>query len=127
MRKIKFRVWNPHSKDMSNKYHAIRCNGVLMSACSNEVYLETDLEVTKDVVMQFTGLLDKNGKEIYEGDIVESYNSSFLEKEDSLEKVKTKTVIEWENSINHISFGLGFTAHDIEIIGNIYENSDLIK
>ena len=72
-------------------------------------------------IMQFTGLLDKNGKEIYEGDIVRSILPG------SPELVKD-FVIEWE--VDKTSGTVGFTVllreEDREVIGNIYENPELL-
>lgn len=68
------------------------------------------------VVQQFTGKLDKNNKKIFEGDIVvveKIYQGD----------VKFKRLIVWNIS----SCGLGMIGQDkIEIIGNIFENKDLL-
>jgi uncharacterized phage protein (TIGR01671 family) len=79
------------------------------------------------VVMQFTGLLDKNGKEIYEGDIlkINLYNDEW--------KTKVRTYLgrliidvqgyDWNTTA--LSF-LDDEA-ETEVIGNIYENPELLK
>jgi uncharacterized phage protein (TIGR01671 family) len=90
--------------------------------------------------MQYTGLKDKNGKEIYEGDILR-YNYHQDEKNDIADidflgevvydtgKISTG----WENDeINYVGFllkgGEPFpSVADIEVIGNIYENPELLK
>lgn len=72
------------------------------------------------VVLQFTGLLDKNGNEIYEGDITNS-----IEWED-----KPREVIFWEGCFCHKredGNGHIFNPKKVEIIGNVWENPELIK
>lgn len=73
--------------------------------------------------IQFTGLLDKNGKEIYEGDIVLWQNSDG-------EKVKDKVVFyEGAFRMRNMSFTLyDYTDSNIfEVIGNIYNNPELLE
>lgn len=73
------------------------------------------------ILMQYTGLKDKNGKEIYEGDII-------------LRNQKSKYVIEWNKGAFHAEpinggYGIilsGLAKGECEIVGNIYENPALI-
>ena len=81
--------------------------------------------IKKETVGQFTGLLDKSGKEIYEGDVVQ------LETTHAFDETSTLGVIKYDNSV--VSFVLkagGPTrideTQDLEVIGNIYENPDLL-
>ena len=76
-------------------------------------------------LMQYTGIKDKNGKEIYEGDIVRC-NSGFYE--------GGVGVITYVSADNEPGFFIVFANYEtevdfnnIEVIGNIYENPELIK
>ena len=78
-------------------------------------------------VMQFTGLLDKNGKEIYEGDVVKDEYSTreiVFHMPDGVNNIYgfTQREISYDGWI-----GLNRVENDFEIIGNIYENSDLLS
>ncbi len=68
-------------------------------------------------LMQFTGLHDKNGKEIWEGDI---YNSP--------RRPGKNMIVEWHNyGSNDYELAAGwYIPRQSEVIGNIYENSDLL-
>lgn len=86
---------------------------------------------------EFTGLFDKNGVEIYEGDIIENDNGIYLEiywdknssgfKQRTCSKINVKKQgYEWsENSEDRTDVSLEFNFK--KVIGNIYENKSLLK
>lgn len=83
-------------------------------------------------VMQFTGLLDKAGVEIYEGDIVYIENATKDAKSDI---VQASGVITWDyegadynicNSKGGFLLAFGLTGSKYEVTGNIYENPSLL-
>jgi uncharacterized phage protein (TIGR01671 family) len=80
-------------------------------------YLRTPENVE---LMQYTGLKDKNGKEIYEGDLLS--NSEFIG-----QIVWDIGGFDWVKS-NGVEYFIGnLKTTDIEVVGNIYENPDLLK
>lgn len=87
----------------------------------------------KSVFMQYTGLKDKNGKEIYEGDILQWYNI-LGKKTNLLTIVYFDTVLAQfaEKYVNGTELGgsigyVGIEGEKVKVIGNIYENPNLIK
>ena len=104
---------------------------------------ELDLEVDKDTVGQFTGLLDKNGKEIYEGDILRGdeypYNCDGIDNyfveivwADNVCGFYRITHKKPNSTVSGISHGnwSELDEEDIksfEVIGNIHDNPELLK
>lgn len=76
--------------------------------------------IVKD--LQFTGLHDKNGKEIYEGDILKAVFTDGVSDVDDLQVVTFK-----DGCFMDGDMGLWETYTDSEIIGNIYENPELFN
>jgi len=112
---LKFRCWENSENRMilwDDIYkHIERTGGAVWFYFSNE-----DQEM---IMMQFTGIIDKNGKEIYEGDIIQ-YTQHYFNTEMINTKIK---VVKWNmDRWNIFSTNAGET--DIEVIGNIYENPE---
>lgn len=115
---IKFRVWNGEQM-VSPDY---------IDRKGTAWWKEHSIPTTSDDIMQFSGLLDKNGKEIYEGDIIKYYQP--------YSKTTHTHLVKWDEKF--AGFGLFENGNewckesdwvkiqDIEIIGNAFETPEIL-
>jgi len=125
MREIKFRIWNKNENKMFEDVSLF--NDDFTDMLNEHMrYLQTN----KCIFMQYTGEKDKNGKEIYEGDILRQFREDNCfgeyESEEFIEIVKIPVYTEFSN------WGSGgpdgdYPILEMEVIGNIYENEELLK
>lgn len=122
-REIKFRAWNGKKKFMDSAWLIDWEHGKVCHSTHNQS------ELDDCVLMQFTGLKDKNGKEVYEGDVAIAWS----------EGQKAICEIKWGQGrvgfflyrSPHIIWnlsggGFDYTFEMIEVIGNKYENPELL-
>ena len=125
-REIKFRAWNSMAKKILHFGNPIGIMdnedryGTFFESLEGKMYCGGNYEL-----MQYTGLKDKNGKEIYEGDIVSVMDliGPTTELVDS---------VTFENGAFRLTRVRDFTLDEcviehIEVIGNIYENPELLE
>jgi uncharacterized phage protein (TIGR01671 family) len=114
MRPIKFRFWSEVSKEI------VPPSSILVLDSTDGQVLDSKADDYVNLLpMQFTGLNDKNGKEIYGGDIVKEDNFFIRE-------------VHWRNdlgcwNIGRYRDGEVFESFSFEIVGNIYENPELLN
>ena len=82
-------------------------------------------KVIPETVGQYTGLTDKNGRKIFEGDIVRCYYSDISPFTDEIEPYAEEVLIDDIRRSQVI--GWIDCADELEIIGNIYDNPELLK
>lgn len=119
-REIKFRAWNPNSKRMY--IIDVLALWEVTWSCSSENWMSIAYQPHIEV-MQFTWLLDKNGKEIYEGDIVSVEFSNW-----NIDKwiIEYESWTYWINYFTNSSEELRLEYEYSQIIWNIYENPELL-
>lgn len=135
----RFRAWDKIHKTMYDADDIIAINFEDKSICVQTIYFEQGLPDSRDsdyydfddvVLMQQTGLRDKNGKEIFEGDILRVTNlSSWLEvvsfNEDKAMFISKEIKREVEETPLYDLFNTDI--FEIETIGNIYTNPKLAE
>lgn len=128
MREFKFRVWDKKFNMM------LGFKSVYINFDEGKIEVTTDTlryeevytdEIEDFVLMQYTNLKDKNGKEIYEGDILKvklDDGEANLYVKYTNGEYRVVNEGKWEDSLyTYMYFG------DVEVVGNIYENKDLLR
>ena len=127
MREILFRGKDPESGEWHYGYYIKRNDGDRGALILEDYYLESYEIVKPETIGQYTGLTDKNGAKIFDGDILEG------DLEDRLDPgAKWRSIVVW-GTFGWMCKGrqtLPMDEFDIlegEVIGNIYDNPELVK
>lgn len=144
MREIKFRAWDKDETQWLNiKHFGFDDKELWYVQAIDENEKDIDppyfVEYNEIELMQYTGLKDKNGKEIYEGDILQTtqypcspVDDYVLVVEYDIDRFWGVRTMKANATVRGISNGIAdglyeFLDEELEVIGNIYENPELIN
>lgn len=124
MREYKFRLWDKEKEimldvekiDFDDCYYG---GEMYVNTTNGSDYWNNELYS----LMQYTGLHDKNGKEIYEGDIVKSF---FVDTDEAGNEIYKYYIMEVKYDEILCSYNID-KFMNLEVIGNIYDNKELLN
>lgn len=130
MREIKFRAWDSKRKVMFSPHDLYDISSCMLYCTTDGKYKTPNI-----TPMQFTGLIDKNGKEIYSGDILTFKSNSWLNVVIDRQDLKDRMFPIWWDE-NNCSWWVGDLEdgfkpdkktddNQFEIVGNVYEHPEL--
>lgn len=128
----KFRAWFKREQRMIESYDILAIDYENEEIVTQKIYSERGLAIERDIhsydfddvnLMQSTGLIDKNGKEIFEGDIVAVDNGDFLEYG---RVFYSKKMACYRVKFENYDFGLNEVTYCF-VCGNVYENPELLE
>lgn len=128
-REIKFRAWDKEHKEMYEVFNIFFNVGLskYVAVIGNNTQCE-ERDEENCIILQYTGLKDRNVKEIYEGDFIKPGRKGFPCQEECLP-------VYW--SKEHLAYGIFYGDHEFEylvdwvdgceIVGNVFQNQELLN
>ena len=132
--KHKFRAWHIHKQIMCEVIRIDFEQGIItldLETDDNEYYwMETDWSFSDAEIMQYTGCRDKNGIEIYEGDVIkDKYDKIWLVQRYVGAFVITNKIPDSDGQESTYSYFNNLSNHHFyfEVIGNVYQDPELLE
>ena len=126
----KFRAWDKRFSEFVEDFFVSEDGKIYKKTKDTGYGIAISRETSdKVILMQSTGLFDKNNKEIFEGDVVRQVRTQPTTKNETITGVVTMIEGAWliMNDYEQLASDLWSETDENEIIGNIYENKDILE
>nr|DAY35870.1 MAG TPA: YopX protein [Bacteriophage sp.] len=127
----RYRAWDKHRQKMFANDELIIWNGNVYANDSKKLTCNNlkGWSIDDEYLMQSTGFKDKNGKEIFEGDIVRQVRTQPITENETITGVVIMIEGAWliMNDCEQLASYLWSETDENEIIGNVYENTELLE